>query len=358
MKPIQLSASERPITKIRINRHGDLIFSTGKDGKACAWYTDNGERLGTYEGHKGALFDFDVDSDTNYCLTACSDCNFGIWRALTGEPLRFIAPRDPDRITNVSWATGNKQFSVSTIAKKSANGLIKSHTLIYDFDPEMWEDQSIDDSAFKYRTSCPPDTNGPFTGHGGKIAEVLWGPVNECIITAGEDGTIRKWDTSNGEEIRSTNFDQNASIVITSLSYSKDKTLLVASGKDHTARLFNTESMQCIRIFRSDKPLNCAILHPNLNCLMVAGGQSARDVTTTSHGKGKFEVQFYHTIYGEKIGEIRTGHFSPINYLAIARDGSFWASGAEEGTVRLFKMEADFESKFRRLEKSFLDGTG
>jgi len=353
MKPIQLSASERPITRIRINRHGDLLFSTGKDGKACAWYTDNGERLGTYEGHKGAVFDFDCDFDTNYGLTACSDCNFGVWKILTGEPLRFIAPRDPDRITNVRWSCGGKQFLVST------TGRSKAYTLIFDFDADMWGDPNLDDSEFACRVSCPPD-DGNFTGHGGKITEALWGPVNETIITSGDDGTIRKWDTTTGEEVRSVFFDQNASTttVITSLSYSKDKTLLVASGRDHTARIFNTETMDCLRVFRSDKPLNCAILHPNLNCLMVAGGQSARDVTTTSHGKGKFEVQFFHTIYGEKVGEIRTGHFSPINYLAISRDGSFWASGAEEGTVRLFKMEADFEAKFRRLEKSFVDDRG
>ena len=40
-----------------------------------AWHTKNGERLGTYDRHKGAAFDFDSDSDT-----------IGVFRgALTGE---------------------------------------------------------------------------------------------------------------------------------------------------------------------------------------------------------------------------------------------------------------------------------
>ena len=63
-KPIQLAAHERPITKIRINRDGDLLFSTGKDGQAMAWYMSDGMRLGTYEGHNGAINDVAVDFDS------------------------------------------------------------------------------------------------------------------------------------------------------------------------------------------------------------------------------------------------------------------------------------------------------
>jgi len=88
---------------------------------------------------------------------------------------------------------------------------------------------------------------------------------------------------------------------------------------------------------------------------MVAGGQAARDVTTTTHRSGKFEVQFFHQIFEEKIGEIKTGHFSPINAMCCTVDGSHFITGAEEGNCRIFKFDADFNSKFRALEQGFVE---
>ena len=32
---------------------GDLLFSVAKDTSPCVWYSDNGERIGTFDGHQG-----------------------------------------------------------------------------------------------------------------------------------------------------------------------------------------------------------------------------------------------------------------------------------------------------------------
>ena len=52
MRPLLLQGHERSLTQIRYNREGDLLFSCSKDKSVCVWYIDNGERLGTYEGHQ------------------------------------------------------------------------------------------------------------------------------------------------------------------------------------------------------------------------------------------------------------------------------------------------------------------
>lgn len=56
-----LHGHERSITQIKYNRDGDLLFSTAKDTKPNVWYSLNGERLGTYNGHGGAVWCIDVD---------------------------------------------------------------------------------------------------------------------------------------------------------------------------------------------------------------------------------------------------------------------------------------------------------
>jgi len=313
------------------------------------WYTSNGERLGTYDGHNGAIFDFDVDFDTEFGLTAGADCAFGLWNVCTGQLHRLVYPRSPDRVTAVRWACGSQRFMVCVFGQR------KSHILIYDFDPKKWCDPELNADSFKPAITMPKESE-TWTGHTAKVAEALWGPTNKSVITASEDGTIRRWnlETEDGDQFVYYN-PQHKKTVITSMSYSKDRTLLIASGKDCTARIFETQTLTPLKCFRSDKPLNCAVMHPTLNLVMVVGGQDARDVTTTGHKSGKFEVEFFHTVFEEKVGEIRTGHFSPINYITLSTDGSHFATGAEEGNIRLFKFDNDFKHKFESLEKSFVD---
>ena len=61
MRPILLQGHTRSLTQIKYNREGDLIFSVSKDKVANVWYSHNGERLGTYAGHLGAIWTIDVN---------------------------------------------------------------------------------------------------------------------------------------------------------------------------------------------------------------------------------------------------------------------------------------------------------
>ena len=53
MKPLMLNGHTRALTQIKYNPEGDLLFSCAKDDKPCVWFSHNGERLGTFDGHKG-----------------------------------------------------------------------------------------------------------------------------------------------------------------------------------------------------------------------------------------------------------------------------------------------------------------
>jgi translation initiation factor 3 subunit I len=62
MRPILLKGHERPLTFLKYNGDGDLLFSCAKDHTPTVWYASNGERLGTYRGHNGAVWCCDVSS--------------------------------------------------------------------------------------------------------------------------------------------------------------------------------------------------------------------------------------------------------------------------------------------------------
>merc|ERR1712216_618905 len=145
---------------------------------------------------------------------------------------------------------------------------------------------------------------------------------------------------------------------LTDMKFNADRTLLLVCAEDSIARLvsFATISgegddeeedekggdgevavdLEVVKKYHSDKPVRSGAIHPKKNIVILAGGQHARNVTTTAHGKGRFDLEFFHMVYEEKIGVVKTGHFSPTNTCGFSPDGSQFVTGAEEGNVRIF----------------------
>lgn len=58
---LRIPGHERSLTQIKFNKEGDLLFSCSKDHVINVWFSHNGERLGTYDGHNGTVWTIDVD---------------------------------------------------------------------------------------------------------------------------------------------------------------------------------------------------------------------------------------------------------------------------------------------------------
>ena len=72
-KPIMLHGHERSITQIKYNLDGDLLFTASKDPVPNVWFSINGERLGTFDGHQGAVWSIDVSHDTRHFVSGAAD---------------------------------------------------------------------------------------------------------------------------------------------------------------------------------------------------------------------------------------------------------------------------------------------
>ena len=70
---------------------------------------------------------------------------------------------------------------------------------------------------------------------------------------------------------------------------------------------------------------------------MASGGQDSKLVTTTNQKEGGFEILIYHAIDGFEVNNFLV-HFGPVNTLAVK--GNVLASGAEDATVRIHKLES------------------
>lgn len=315
-----LQGHERSITQIKYNREGDLLFSCSKDHKPNVWYSLNGERLGTYDGHQGAVWCLDVDWTTSKMISGAGDMTTKLWDVEYGTVIGSIPAKSSVRKCNFSYS-GNS-------AAYSTDKAMGQHSELFLIDVRT-ADSSLAEQA--------PILRLPMVES--KITSMLWGALDETIITGHDNGQISIWDIrKGGREVNSVN-DHTAGI--NDMQMSKDGTMFVTASKDTTAKLFDSESLMCLKTYKTERPVNSASISPILDHVVLGGGQDAMEVTTTSTKAGKFDSRFFHLIYEEEFARLK-GHFGPINSLAFHPDGKSYASGGEDGFVRVQTFDSTY----------------
>jgi len=322
MKPIMLKGHERPLTTVKFNREGDLLFSCAKDHAPTVWYTDNGERLGTYNGHQGTVWDCDPNWTSTRMLTGSADRSAKLWDLERGTELFNWGFRAG--IRSVSFAHGERMF----LAVQDQTFSSQPSIFIFNLADDL-KDQTDE----PVRTMFPADNKE-------KMNTALWGALNQTIISCGKDGCLRLWDVENG---RQTIKVQAHKKEIMNMRFSKDQTMLITASADQTSKLYDAKTLELIKTYQSDRPLNDASISPICNHVLVGGGQEAINVTTTSTKAGHFEADFHHLVYEHFLGSVK-GHFGPINTLAFMPNGRGYASGSEDGYVRLHHFDKGYFS--------------
>jgi len=310
MKPLLLHGHERSITQIKYNRVGDLLFSSAKDSKPTVWFTINGERLGTYNGHGGAVWCLDPSWDTKHLLTGSADNSCKIWDVETGTEI-------------LQFETGS--------AVRSCGFSYSGKQVFYTTDKSMGRQCEIlfFDIAECLSTDTPkPYLTIPVTDS--KVTSAVWGSLDEVLLTGHENGTLTKWDPKSGESLASV---KGHGDKINDIQKSTDEMMFITASKDNLSKLYDLECLQVLKTYKTDRPVNSAAISPIRDQVVMGGGQEAMEVTTTSSRVGKFDARFFHMIFEEEIGRVK-GHFGPINSLAFHPDGKSYSSGGEDGYIR------------------------
>ncbi|KAL0419671.1 UNVERIFIED_CONTAM: Eukaryotic translation initiation factor 3 subunit I [Sesamum radiatum] len=321
MRPILMKGHERPLTFLKYSRDGDLLFSCAKDHNPTVWFADNGERLGTYRGHNGAVWSCDISRDSVRLITGSADQTAKIWDVKTGTPLYTFNFDSPAR--SVDFAVGDKLAAITTDPFMGLPSAVHIKQIARDPEDQIGESVLI------------------LKGPRGRINRAVWGPLNRTIISAGEDSVIRIWDSETGKLLKESDKEDGHKNTITSVSKSKDGSFFLTGSSDRSAKLWDIRRLELIKTYVTERPVNAVAMSPLLDHVVLGGGQDASAVTTTDHRAGKFEAKFYDMILTEEIGGVK-GHFGPINALAFNPDGKSFSSGGEDGYVRLHHFDPDY----------------
>jgi len=319
MKPLMLQGHERSITQIKYNREGDLLFSSSKDQNPNVWWSVNGERLGTYNGHQGAVWCLDCDWTTEHLMTGSGDMTTKIWDVERGSVIASIPTKSSVRTCNFSYSGNQAAYTTDKAMGQNCELFIIDVRTV---------DSSISHQDATLRIPILQS----------KVTSMQWGPLDETIITGHENGQITLWDIRVGKELNAVN-DHTAGI--NDMQLNKDGTMFVTASKDTSAKLFDSESLMMLKTYKTERPVNSAAISPILDHVVLGGGQDAMDVTTTSTRSGKFDSRFFHLIYEEEFARLK-GHFGPINSIAFHPDGKSYASGGEDGFVRVQTFDSSY----------------
>ena len=173
-------------------------------------------------------------------------------------------------------------------------------------------------------TPSPPPPSyeiGPGV-HQGPIKSIVWGPDLNILISASDDRTIRWWDLRSRTPAQTYTLASPVGSCELD-SFSSSPSLSVAAGKN--AYFFSgTVPGQLLKSVTFETEIASVALHAEQRKFITGGA-------------GDTWVRVY-DFDGEREMEVHKGHHGPIWSVSFAADGKLYATGSEDGTVKLWKF--------------------
>jgi serine-threonine kinase receptor-associated protein len=301
-----------------------LLVSACHDRKPMLRDGVTGDWIGSFVGHKGAVWSCQMDPSGSLAATASGDYSCKLWDAITGQALKVEFPHKHIVKTCVfspnstRLATGGKE-AILRIFNLQESLLLKNNTTATTTTP----------------TKAEPALEIP---QASAINKVIW-MSDTSLLCACADGNVYQWEipatypvttttttTSTLTTSPSHTFSTHGADEIRDMELSTTLQILtVAAGTK--VFFFNVMTKQLLHSY--GMPIHFreeggASLHPS-GTKFVAGGSD-------------LWIRVFDFATGQEL-ECHKGHHGPIRCVRYAPDGKSYATGSEDGTIRLWKTD-------------------
>lgn len=308
--PLTCHGHSRPVPHIHFSALTDeeqyYIISACKDGNPMLRDGITGDWIGTFLGHKGAVWQARLSSDATLAATGSADFSAKVWDTHTGEALHTLqhnhivrAVAFPNQARPQILATGGmeKKLRIFDLSRGDASSASPQETPSYEIGAGV---------------------------HGGTIKSIVWGADPNTIITAAEDKKIRWWDLRQQNTIGEFTVDGVVGTCELD-NTSSDGVLSVAAGR--SVYFFNSPSpASLIKSIKTKYEIASVALHSGQR-KFVTGGSNQNDTWVRVWDFDE-ETEL----------ETNKGHHGPIWSASFSPDGKLYATGSEDGTVKLWKF--------------------
>jgi len=290
--PIICPGHSRPVpfcTYSKITEYGYFLMSACLDGKAMLREGPSGNWIGTFLGHKGAVWCARLNEDATQACTAAADFTAKLWNAETGECLHTFTHK---HIV--------KQAVFSKDSQKLFTGGAEKKLRIYDLENQDAEPQIL-------------------MGHTESISFLELLPDPNMVVSGGiKESQLRLWDLRSGECVK----ELASSDPLTGMSMSHDQsTICSTAGK--TVTMWDSKTFEKIKSFELPRVVDCVAFDPNIK-KFVTGSDC------------ELWVRVYDFESGKELA-CNKGHHGPVRSVDCSPDGKQYVSGSEDGTLRIWE---------------------
>ena len=312
MNQIVSRGHTRPLTEISFVQDGNertLLVSSAHDKTPQVRNGETGDWIGTFLGHKGAVWSLKVDKlSRTLAASASGDFTAKLWCSSTGKELHEFKHKHV--VKSLDFAFDSQRFATGC-----QDGLVRIFSTV---DPGGY--------AIEMKVSTEPGVDG--------INKILWSSEN-TIIVGKKNGKVEVWDTRTPAEAVCSVVAPGGGVTVQDLelnSAAAGPTVLVASG--NMVSLFSAGDLTKIQEYVMPSPMTFkeeggASLHPN-GTRFIAGGSDL--------WLREFDAQS-----GEVLRTFK-GHHGPIRCVRYHPSGNVGASGSEDATIRLWSLQDEVPS--------------
>jgi len=286
-----------------------FLLSACHDKRPMIRDGETGDWIGSWVGHKGAVWSCQMDPSGNLAATASGDYSARVWDAITGQSLIELPHK---HIVKTCVFSPNSQ--------RLATGGKEASLRIYEL-PQLLKQNNKKGDIGSAKPSLEIPQESPIT-------KLSW-MTNELLLCSCMNGKIYLWNTNTKTLVRTLDTKEGAEIrdmEVRAIAGSQKMVLSVAAGtKVYFFDLSDSESYELIHEYKMPihfKDEGGCTLHPS-GKKFVAGGSD-------------LWVRVFDFETGEML-ECHKGHHGPIRCVRFSPDGCSYASGSEDGTIRMWK---------------------
>lgn len=321
--PLTCHGHSRPITHLSFS---SLLSSPGsspsyymisacKDNNPMLRDGLTGDWIGTFIGHKGAVWSARLSDDATLAATGSADFSAKVWDTFTGETLHTLEHNHIVRAV---------AFPPQESPKILATGGMEKKLRVFDLSRSANGHATNGMNGASNGTETPPCFEIGPGEHQGAIKSIIWTRDPNIMLTAAEDKQIRWYDLRSRSSIASHEIaaPPTSCELNTGTATQPGGLVSVAAGKN--IYLFSGSSPgQLLKQIPTEREI----------ASVAVNGQAGRFVT------GSPSDTWVHVWDLEAERELETGkgHHGPVWTTAWSPDGGVYATGSEDGTVKLWK---------------------
>lgn len=282
----------RPIVELNYSQNtpeGYFLASASKDGKPMLRHGENGDWYGTFEGHKGAVWACVLDTPALKCATGSADFTARLWDACGGTELHVFQHNHIVRCVNFSYDSN-----------KLATGGMEKVLRVYDLGRPEAEPAKLPAAPAGIR-SCNFVQND-----------------NTIVCSYADKPGIGVYDVRSLQLVQTI----ETSAPVTSIEVTFDQQH-ITTAEGSLVRFFSAANLQQVKQHAMTAPTESASYCPAKR-RFVAGGED-------------MWVHLYDYDTGQEL-ECNKGHHGPVHTIRFAPTYDAYASGSEDGTVRLWPL--------------------